>query len=136
MDVTFAAEQLWQSTYLTLGRLAGFAHVAQHCETVPCWKKSENGSYDDGARRQTEAAASKKAPCGELLDIVQQTIERFAERAIRLYEQGTDKVRTGEYIRRGQRWVRSGLGWQVGIKTILSVDDAIGTLPDLGLIRT
>lgn len=36
-------------------------------------------------------------------------MERFVERVSRLYEQGADFVRIGEYVRHWWRWVRSGV---------------------------
>ena len=45
------------------------------------------------------------------LGVAAKTIERFAERVTRLYEQGADDLCIGAYVRRWQRWVglvRSG----------------------------
>ncbi len=38
------------------------------------------------------------------------TIERFALRLTRLYEQGATEGRIGDYVRHWQRWVTGGLG--------------------------
>lgn len=65
-----------------------------------------------------------------LISVAQKTIERCVERANRLYEQGADQVRIGEYVRRWQRWVRSGLGRYVSLEMILSAADAIAQLID------
>ncbi|WP_414519680.1 hypothetical protein [Nostoc sp. PCC 9305] len=45
------------------------------------------------------------------------TVGRFVEGASRLYEQGTDFVRIGEYVRLWWRWVRSGVDtlWLDGV---------------------
>lgn len=47
------------------------------------------------------------SPAG--LGIARKTIEWFVARVTRLYEQGADAVRIGEYVRRWWRWVRAGL---------------------------
>ncbi|MEH2000890.1 MAG: reverse transcriptase/maturase family protein [Nostoc sp.] len=47
------------------------------------------------------------APLG--LGVAPKTVERFVERVSRLYEQGADFCRIGEYVRRWWRWVRSGV---------------------------
>ncbi len=44
-----------------------------------------------------------------LIGVARQTITRFVERATRLYEQGADLDRIGEYVRRWLKWVGSGL---------------------------
>jgi len=44
-----------------------------------------------------------------LIGVARPTIERFVERATRLYEQGADVDRIGEYVRRWLRWVTSFL---------------------------
>ena len=44
-----------------------------------------------------------------LVGVARQTVERFVERATRLYEQGADSERIGEYVRRWLRWVHSGM---------------------------
>ena len=44
-----------------------------------------------------------------LVGIAVQTVERCVERMNRLYEQGADQVRIGDYVRRWCVWVRSGL---------------------------
>jgi len=43
------------------------------------------------------------------LGIATKTIQNFLARITRLYEQGADAVRIGEYIRRWWRWVRAGV---------------------------
>jgi hypothetical protein len=48
------------------------------------------------------------APSG--LGVAAKTVERFAERVSRLYEQGADSGRIGEYVRRWLSWVQAGLG--------------------------
>jgi len=45
-----------------------------------------------------------------IVGIATQTVKRCVERMNRLYEQGASPARIGEYVRRWQRWVRSGLG--------------------------
>lgn len=47
------------------------------------------------------------APAG--LGVAPKTVERFVERVSRLYEQGADFCRIGEYVRLWWRWVRSGV---------------------------
>jgi hypothetical protein len=44
-----------------------------------------------------------------IVGIAKQTVERCVERTNRLYEQGADAVRIGDYFRRWWQWVRSGL---------------------------
>lgn len=44
-----------------------------------------------------------------LTGVAQQTVERFVERTTRLYEQGADAIRIGEYGRRWLRWVGAGI---------------------------
>lgn len=43
------------------------------------------------------------------LGVAPVTVERFAERVSRLYEQGATASRIWEYARRWMRWVRSGV---------------------------
>ena len=43
------------------------------------------------------------------LGVAAKTIERFAERLTRLYEQGADAVRIRAYVRHWRRWVTGGL---------------------------
>jgi len=38
-------------------------------------------------------------PRATLKDIARKTVEKFVERAIRLYEQGAGEVRIGQYVR-------------------------------------
>jgi hypothetical protein len=44
-----------------------------------------------------------------LVGVALQTVVRCVERMNRLYEQGADQVRIGDYVRRWCVWVRSGL---------------------------
>ena len=44
-----------------------------------------------------------------LIGVAQQTVERFVQRATRLYEQGADSERIGEYARRWLKWIHSGI---------------------------
>ncbi len=44
-----------------------------------------------------------------ILRVAVDTIKRFANRIIQLYEQGADEDRIGEYVRNWHRWVRAGL---------------------------
>ena len=44
-----------------------------------------------------------------LTGIARKTVEGLVARAIRLYEQGSDVVRIGEYVRRWRSWVTGGL---------------------------
>jgi len=44
-----------------------------------------------------------------IVGIAKQTVERCVERTNRLYEQGADAVRIGDYVRRWWQWVRNGL---------------------------
>ena len=50
----------------------------------------------------------------ERLTVAKATVERFVERATRLYEQGPGEPegshRLGMYVRRWAQWVRAGLG--------------------------
>ena len=43
------------------------------------------------------------------LGIAPPTVERFDERARRLYEQGADAARIDQYVRRWWQWVRAGI---------------------------
>ncbi len=45
-----------------------------------------------------------------VLRVSRGTFERFTERISRLYEQGADYVRIGEYVRHWLKWVGSGIG--------------------------
>ena len=42
-----------------------------------------------------------------LLGVARKTIERFLERIARLYEQGADSVRIGQYVSKWLQWVRA-----------------------------
>ncbi len=44
------------------------------------------------------------------MGVAAKTIERFAERLTRLYEQGADAIRIGDYVRHWRRWVTGSLG--------------------------
>ena len=46
--------------------------------------------------------------------VAMRTVERFAERVNRLYEQGAEEGRIGEYVRRWWGWVRGGLDFWLG----------------------
>jgi hypothetical protein len=43
------------------------------------------------------------------LAIAPQTIERFVARTARLYEQGADEIRIGQYAERWWRWIQAGV---------------------------
>ncbi|RZB38005.1 MAG: hypothetical protein SRB2_00351 [Desulfobacteraceae bacterium Eth-SRB2] len=43
----------------------------------------------------------------EVLSVADKTIERFIERIVRLYEQGADSVRIGQYVLNWLRWVQA-----------------------------
>ena len=45
-----------------------------------------------------------------IVGVAMQTVQRCVERITRLYEQGADEIRIGDYVRRWWTWVRSGLG--------------------------
>ncbi len=45
-----------------------------------------------------------------LTHIARKTVEKFEERAVRLYEQGADEIRIGAYVRRWRQWATMGLG--------------------------
>jgi hypothetical protein len=47
-------------------------------------------------------------PAG-LTGVAAATMQKFAKRIDRLYEQGADEIRIGKYVRRWCVWVRSGL---------------------------
>jgi len=44
-----------------------------------------------------------------VLKVSRGTFERFTERISRLYEQGADSVRIGEYVKHWFKWVRTGI---------------------------
>ncbi len=54
-----------------------------------------------------------------VLRVSRGTFERFIERIPRLYEQGADYLRIGEYVKHWLKWVRTGLSQKnwVGIGT-------------------
>lgn len=60
--------------------------------------------------------------------IARKTVEKFAERAIRLYEQGADEVRIGAYVRRWRQWATTCLGQSACRAIIDSADAAIEKL--------
>jgi len=70
-----------------------------------------------------------------LQNIARKTVDKFAERVIRLYEQGADEVRIGEYVRRWRQWARSGLGRLDCREIMASAADAIEKLLALLLLR-
>jgi hypothetical protein len=43
------------------------------------------------------------------LEVAPQTVKRCVQRVSQLYEQGVDTIHIGAYVRRWQRWARSGL---------------------------
>jgi RNA-directed DNA polymerase len=45
----------------------------------------------------------------ETISVSRPALRRFAERITRLYEQGTDNIRVGQYVRRWWGWVRAGV---------------------------
>ena len=45
-----------------------------------------------------------------LVGVARQTVERFVERATWLHEQGADRTRIGEYVKRCHTWVTAGVG--------------------------
>ncbi len=48
-----------------------------------------------------------------ILRVAWETLKRFAQRIIQLYEQGADEVRIGEYVRHWCRWVSAGVALQL-----------------------
>ncbi len=48
------------------------------------------------------------------VSISRPTAQRFAARVTRLYEQGADAFRIGDYVRRWWAWVRAGIAVEVG----------------------
>ncbi len=44
-----------------------------------------------------------------VLRVSRGTFERFVERISRLYEQGADYLRIGEYLKHWLKWVRTGI---------------------------
>ncbi len=53
-----------------------------------------------------------------LLTVAAATVQKFVDRATRLYEQGADVFRIGEYARRWMKWVRSGVRSVLGGKPV------------------
>ena len=49
-----------------------------------------------------------------LLGVSRKAVEKFAERVNRIYGQGADAVRVGEYVRHWWKWARAGLGAAAG----------------------
>jgi hypothetical protein len=60
-----------------------------------------------------------------IVGVATQTFERCVERMARRYEQGADAIRIGDYVRRGSRWVRSGLAGEVALRTFVNWPDSI-----------
>ena len=48
------------------------------------------------------------------LSVAVKTIERFRERITRLYEQGADLVRIGQYVLKWHQWVNTEFIWFAG----------------------
>ncbi len=48
-----------------------------------------------------------------ILRVSRGTFERFTERTSRLYEQGADYLRIGEYVKHWLKWAKSGLARRV-----------------------
>jgi len=55
-----------------------------------------------------------------IVGVATQTIQRCVERMNRVYEQGADAVRIGEYVRRRWAWVRSGLAEDVALRRFVN----------------
>ena len=56
------------------------------------------------------------------LSVAWKTVERLMERVARLYEQGADSLRIGQYVSRWIGWVEGGFGmWEVDKKNAESV---------------
>ena len=56
-----------------------------------------------------------------LIGVARKTVTNFVERAFRLYEQGADLYRIGEYVRRWLKWIGSGVEAQQKRNTFTSV---------------
>ncbi len=75
------------------------------------------------------------------ITVAAKTIGNFVERICQLYEQGADRVRIGQYVRRWWIWVRSGLRenvtWVVGPRTaILCFRPQVGMRLDTSQYKT
>ncbi len=49
------------------------------------------------------------------------TLKRFVQRINRLYEQGADYLRIGEYVKHWFKWVRTGIGEWANMKSKESI---------------
>lgn len=63
-----------------------------------------------------------------VLRVAAQTIAKCRKNITRLYEQGADRVRIGEYVVRWRRWARSGVYGFLGFHWILAFRDGSGRL--------
>jgi len=54
------------------------------------------------------------------LEASTETVKRCAARIVRLYEQGADIDRIGEYVQRWVRWLRAGVEGLDGLATIVT----------------
>ncbi len=58
----------------------------------------------------------------DLTGIARKTVAGCVERMNRLYEQGADSLRIGQYVRRWLRWVNGGLGGLASMICYVGVD--------------
>jgi hypothetical protein len=72
-----------------------------------CWSCTRDKTFIGRIARGFDFLGYWFSPAG--LGVAPKTVERFVERVSRLYEQGADLGRIGEYVRRWWLWVRSGV---------------------------
>ena len=77
------------------------------------------------------ASVCSAATQAQIETVAAKTIERFAERWTRLYEQGADAVRIRDYVRHWRRWVTGGLGARK-----LDMATRLETIESFGLLRS
>ncbi len=66
--------------------------------------------------QQALLSGSYRFAAAGIVGVAKQTVERCVERVNRLYEQGADAVRIGDYVRRWRQWVRTGLdGYELAV---------------------
>jgi|TARA_B100000315_G_C14458295_1_gene532501 hypothetical protein len=71
-------------------------------------KKHPDKTFIGKTNRGFDFLGHKYKPSG--LSLAPKTFERFADRIARLYEQGADELRIGQFIRHWTKWTRAGLG--------------------------
>ncbi|MCP4107624.1 MAG: reverse transcriptase [Desulfobacteraceae bacterium] len=98
----------WVILAPTRWRLRGAVRLVNEILDVLKLDKHPDKTFIGRISRGFDFLGYQFSSCG-LVGVAVKTVERFAERVSRLYEQGADSERIGEYARRWVRWVRSGI---------------------------